>query len=104
MSARSAFRGSCLEWVSYGLGDPMKPLSLSRASIVAMVVSTMAVAALATGCKPQPSQQEASSRKAPEAPSVWHPGIDAGDFAQHVRTLASDAFEGRAPGSVGEER
>jgi Zn-dependent M28 family amino/carboxypeptidase len=28
--------------------------------------------------------------------------IDAGDFAAHVRTLASDAFGGRGPGSAGE--
>ncbi len=30
-------------------------------------------------------------------------GIDAGDFAELVKTLASDQFEGRAPGSHGEE-
>ncbi|MGH8081306.1 MAG: M28 family metallopeptidase [Lysobacter sp.] len=30
--------------------------------------------------------------------------INAADFAQHVKTLASDEFEGRAPGSAGEEK
>jgi Zn-dependent M28 family amino/carboxypeptidase len=32
------------------------------------------------------------------------PDIAAGDFAEHVRVLASDEFEGRAPGSPGEEK
>jgi len=30
--------------------------------------------------------------------------INAADFAQHVKVLASDEFEGRAPGSAGEEK
>lgn len=32
------------------------------------------------------------------------PVIDAGRFAGHIRTLASDGFEGRGPGTAGEER
>lgn len=32
------------------------------------------------------------------------PGIDAEALSRHVRTLASDAFEGRAPATAGEER
>lgn len=31
------------------------------------------------------------------------PAIDAARFADHIRTLASDAFEGRGPGTPGEE-
>ena len=38
----------------------------------------------------------------PQRPHQFKPAIDAGDFARHVETLASDAFEGRAPGSAGE--
>lgn len=33
----------------------------------------------------------------------FSPAIDAGDFEEHVKTLASDAFSGRAPGTTGEE-
>src|SRR5690606_31038293 len=33
----------------------------------------------------------------------FSPAIAADDFAAHVQTLASDAFEGRAPGSKGEQ-
>jgi Zn-dependent M28 family amino/carboxypeptidase len=35
---------------------------------------------------------------------AFQPGIDAGDFAEHVRTLSSDAFEGRGPGTPGEDK
>src|SRR5690349_11009376 len=35
---------------------------------------------------------------------AFKPAIDAGDFAEHVKTLSSDAFEGRGPGTPGEEK
>ncbi|HEY0504880.1 MAG TPA: M28 family metallopeptidase, partial [Lysobacter sp.] len=35
---------------------------------------------------------------------VFAAAINVADFVQHVKTLASDEFEGRAPGSVGEEK
>ncbi len=50
--------------------------------------------------------QETAPAPAPvQAPPAhaFSSGIDAGDFAELVKTLASDQFEGRAPGSHGEE-
>ncbi|MCA0209578.1 MAG: M20/M25/M40 family metallo-hydrolase [Proteobacteria bacterium] len=38
------------------------------------------------------------------APASAQPGIDAAQLTETVRTLASDQFQGRAPGTVGEER
>jgi len=38
------------------------------------------------------------------APHAFHDAIDTGDFAEHVKALASDAFEGRGPGTPGEEK
>jgi Zn-dependent M28 family amino/carboxypeptidase len=38
------------------------------------------------------------------APASAQSGIDAANLTQTVRTLASDQFQGRAPGTVGEER
>ncbi|HEV2597387.1 M20/M25/M40 family metallo-hydrolase [Sphingopyxis sp.] len=38
------------------------------------------------------------------APAAAQSGIDAANLAQTVRTLASDQFQGRAPGTIGEER
>ncbi len=52
------------------------------------------------------SYREAAPAPAPvQAPPAhaFSSGIDAGDFAELVKTLASDQFEGRAPGSHGEE-
>ncbi len=51
-------------------------------------------------------RQETAPAPAPvQAPPAhaFSSGIDAGDFAELVKTLASDQFEGRAPGSHGEE-
>jgi Zn-dependent M28 family amino/carboxypeptidase len=46
---------------------------------------------------------------APSAPATvaahtFAPAIDAGDFVDHVKTLSSDAFEGRGPGTPGEDK
>ncbi len=38
------------------------------------------------------------------SPHAFKPGIDAGDFAELVKTLSSDAFEGRGPGTPGEDK
>ncbi|MGH6634483.1 MAG: peptidase M20, partial [Sphingopyxis sp.] len=37
-------------------------------------------------------------------PASAQSGIDAANLTETVRTLASDQFQGRAPGTVGEER
>jgi len=60
---------------------------------------------LLAACKPQPPASDgvAGAGTVAQAPA-FRAAIDAGDFAQHVRTLASDEFEGRAPGSPGEDR
>ena len=55
---------------------------------------------------------QASGSAAPDARSTqvtagnhaFQPAITGGDFAAHVQELASDAFAGRAPGSIGEDR
>lgn len=72
-------------------------------------VSLWAAAALLAACS-QPAADastEANSAAANQAVATaghgFGPEISAEDFSAHVRTLASDAFEGRAPGSVGEE-
>ena len=45
---------------------------------------------------------EPTAAAAPELPSVPGDGIDAERYAGHLAALASDAFEGRAPGTRGE--
>jgi Zn-dependent M28 family amino/carboxypeptidase len=53
---------------------------------------------------PPPAKNDASAPPAatPAAPSSG-PEISAEDFAHHVKVLASDEFDGRAPGGRGEE-
>jgi Zn-dependent M28 family amino/carboxypeptidase len=59
--------------------------------------------ALLAACQPQ--TPTASRTATPGTPTAtFNPAIRAQDFAEHVRTLASDEFEGRAPGSVGEDK
>ncbi|TCZ79068.1 M28 family metallopeptidase [Lysobacter sp. N42] len=60
----------------------------------------LALAAVLAGCAATPQAG------APAAPAghAFRAAIDGADFAAHVRTLASDEFGGRAPGSAGEER
>ena len=62
----------------------------------------LAVSASLVGCK---REEAAPAPAAPPAPShAFSADINAADFGELVKTLASDEFEGRAPGSVGEDR
>ncbi|QSX74485.1 M28 family peptidase [Lysobacter arenosi] len=83
---------------------------MSRTSLLtAAIVGTLALAACSkpeadapTAATPAPA-----STAAPADPGSSHPfgdTINAADFAEHVKTLASDEFEGRAPGSAGEDK
>lgn len=77
----------------------MKQLSRSRAYAPCALAAVLLVA-----CKPQAPATGAPEAGTPGPAASFQPSINAGDFAQHVRILASDEFEGRAPGSVGEDR
>ena len=66
----------------------------------------LAIAAALVACNR--ASPPASEPTAPAAPAVtahaFQDAIAAADFAEHVKTLASDAFEGRAPGTPGEDK
>ena len=63
-------------------------------------------------CTPRSNDQTAAGTEAatPAAGAAtasshaFKDAIDAGDFAEHVQQLSSDAFGGRAPGTPGEEK
>ncbi|HAI46194.1 MAG TPA: aminopeptidase, partial [Stenotrophomonas sp.] len=66
----------------------------------------LAATAALTACKGEATAP--TDTAAPQAPAAatghaFAPDINAADFAELVKTLASDEFEGRAPGSKGEE-
>ena len=68
----------------------------------------LAAAAALAACKRDNTETPAAAPDAPgTATSSTHafvPEITEGDFAELVKTLASDEFEGRAPGSAGEDK
>ena len=78
-------------------------------ALAACVAGTLALAA----CDRDRDASTAASTPAPAATATppasasthaFTPDLAAKDFAEHVRVLASDEFEGRAPGSPGEDR
>lgn len=72
-----------------------------------LLLSTIAVAMLAA-CQREaapPVEPAAPQSAAPTASThVFDPAIRAEDFAELVKTLSSDEFEGRGPGSPGEDK
>lgn len=77
----------------------MRPtLSSGKLSVLALA------AVLAAGCQRSEAPAPEQPTPAANAPSAqaFVPAISSEDFARHVKTLASDEFEGRAPGSHGE--
>ncbi len=78
-------------------------------TLLARTAAALLVTLLA-GCQPDtpPVAESAAPAAATSAPTAaadytFGPDISAEDIAQHVQVLASDAFEGRAPGGVGEQ-
>ncbi len=73
-------------------------------SLPKMLLLTLTATAL-TACKPE---AEAPAKAPPEAAAppgfAFKNAMTPADFAEHVRVLASDEFEGRAPGTPGEEK
>jgi len=68
----------------------------------------LAATAALTACKGEATAPaDTAATAATQAPAAvghaFSPEINAADFGELVKTLASDDFEGRAPGSKGEE-
>ncbi|CTP82837.1 aminopeptidase [Xanthomonas translucens pv. arrhenatheri] len=73
------------------------------------LVLCLAAAAALTACKreaPTPAADAAPSVPAPVAATAhsFSPEITPADFGELVKTLSSDTFEGRGPGTAGEEK
>ena len=70
-----------------------------------LIPTVLASAMFFAGCAPSaPPPPAATSGPAPKVPLVSMPKIESAPFLEHIRQLASDEFEGRAPGTAGEER
>ncbi|UTA54928.1 M28 family metallopeptidase [Lysobacter soli] len=83
---------------------------MSRVSLLSTAVAGIVGALALTACsKPADAPSTATPQTPAAAPATadnhsFNDAINAADFAQHVKVLASDEFEGRAPGSAGEEK
>ena len=81
---------------------------MSRISLLTAAMAGAAGAVALTACsKPADAPSADGYHAAPRPPAGSHAfndAINAADFAEHVKTLASDEFEGRAPGSAGEDK
>jgi Zn-dependent M28 family amino/carboxypeptidase len=69
----------------------------------------LAAATALVACQPQTAPPVATVPATAATPGAvvahtFNPAIDPGDFVEHVKTLASDAFEGRGPGTPGEDK
>ncbi len=79
---------------------------MSRKILIGLAAGAIAL----SGCKKEAdapaaaAASDAASTSLPASNHEFQPAIDAGDFAELVGRLASDEFEGRGPGSVGEDR
>jgi Zn-dependent M28 family amino/carboxypeptidase len=73
-----------------------------------LLAAALAAALFSTGCSQDTPVPAATAPATPAAATTaaasFAPSIRAGDFVAHVKTLASDEFGGRAPGSPGEDK
>ncbi|MGO1541490.1 MAG: M28 family metallopeptidase [Luteimonas sp.] len=80
---------------------------MQRLLLPASLAAALALAACG-GDRPATDAADATGATAPEADSTasheFSPEITEADFREMTRTLSSDAFEGRAPGSAGGEK
>ena len=71
-----------------------------------LAAAVLAATTLLAACKKPDAEAPAATAPAAPAPAdhAFAPAINEADFAQLVKTLSSDEFEGRGPGSTGEEK
>jgi Zn-dependent M28 family amino/carboxypeptidase len=81
------------------LNEPRRP----RFAAWLLAVGCSAVAACSTS-KPQPPAEAPPASVAQHVPIGQLPDIDTGALLSHTKVLSSDDFEGRAPGTPGEEK
>ncbi len=79
--------------------------SLSKSLPKTLLLALATTAALGA-CKREAAAPAPQSAPEPPKPAAFafKDAIDAADFGEHVRVLASDEFEGRAPGTPGEDK
>ncbi|MGO4222206.1 M28 family metallopeptidase [Lysobacter sp. TAF61] len=83
---------------------------MSRTPLLTAAIASAFVGAMALTACSRPDSEAPLAAAPSAAPAdvgsshAFGDSINAADFAEHVKTLASDEFEGRAPGSPGEDK
>jgi Zn-dependent M28 family amino/carboxypeptidase len=73
------------------------------ARYVPYLPACLLIAAFATACSDDSATQQSSSSSAVPAPSVPAATIEASAILERIKVLSSDEYEGRAPGTKGED-
>lgn len=75
---------------------------------ILLLPTALSAALLLSACDRDAAPESRPAAQAPATPQAaaheFRPAITEADFLAHVKTLASDEFEGRAPGSAGEDK
>ncbi len=93
-----------------GLNFVWKPpmsrsLSVQLRNAPKVLLLTLAATAALSACKREADAPAAPAAETPAPPGfAFKNAMTPADFAEHVRVLASDEFEGRAPGTPGEDK
>ncbi|MCD9004866.1 M28 family metallopeptidase [Luteimonas sp. XNQY3] len=69
-----------------------------------LLLLALPAALVLAACGDKTAAPDAATPPDAQAAHTFSPDITAGDFGEMVRVLASDEFEGRAPGTAGEDR
>lgn len=72
--------------------------------VTAALVATVALSACKRDAAETPTPAAPAAETAAATGHAFQPSINESDFIERVKTLSSDEFEGRGPGSVGEDR
>src|SRR5262245_1582821 len=75
--------------------------------VLSRLCAALAIAALATACSHEPASRSAapplSTTSPQQVPIGQLPNVDTDALLQHTKVLSSDEYEGRAPGTKGED-
>src|SRR5690606_12765521 len=92
----------------HGLASGVSDGEPSMQRLATCAFAALALAACQGANAPADDTTPAAASANPATPAAgefaFHDAIDAADFGHHVEILASDAFEGRGPGTPGGEK
>ena len=77
---------------------------MTRSTMTKLTPALLVLSVVAGGCSPGAPPPPAAATATVKIPLADMPKIEAPQILEHIRKLASDEFEGRKPGTPGEDR